>query len=81
VEGKKGVKKMAIEFILEVGLVSFVVFFIAALVTACIAVLGMAVEAFQLKKTAEGIWCILGFFFLISVLLTAIGAIVFAVTA
>jgi len=77
---KVGERKMAIEFILEAGIISFTVFFIVALATACIAVLGMAAEAFQLKRTAEGIWCILGFFFLVSVLLIAIGAIAFAVT-
>jgi len=56
------------------------VVFIVILATACIAVLGTAVEAFQLKRTEEGIWYILGFFFLVSVLLIAIGVIVFAVT-
>ena len=72
---------MAIEIILEAGLISFAVFLIVALVTATIVVFGMAAEALQRKRTSEAIWAILGFFFLVSVLLIVVGALVFALTA
>ena len=72
---------MAIEIILEAGIVSFGLFLIAALVTATIIIFGMAAEALQRKRTSEMIWSILGFFFLVSVLLITVGALVFALTA
>lgn len=71
---------MAIEFILEIGILTFALFLIVALIVACIVTFGAVVDAFQHRNTENFIFSALGLFFLLSVFLMLVGTLVFLAT-